>query len=101
MSRGSGKLTSVGDIVKAVFERIETGKSLTKEDVEARWKEMAGNAAKHTHPASLRKTILTVLVDSSAWMQEMTLRKRILLKQLKTAFGKDKISGIHFKIGEI
>ena len=101
MSRGSGKLTSVGDIVKAVFERIETGKSLTKEDVETRWKEIAGNAAKHTHPASLRKTILTVLVDSSAWMQEMTLRKRILLKQLKTAFGKDKISGIHFKIGEI
>ena len=101
MNRASGKLTSVGDIVKSVFERLETGRTLTKEDVEARWKEIAGNAAKHTHPASLRKTILTVLVDSSAWMQEMTHRKRILLKQLKTAFGKDKISGIHFRIGEI
>ncbi len=102
MSRASGgKVTPLGDIVKSVFERIESGKTLTKEDVEARWKEIAGNAAKHTHPAALRKTILTVLVDSSAWMQEMTMRKRILLKQLKTAFGKDKISGIHFKIGEI
>jgi predicted nucleic acid-binding Zn ribbon protein len=101
VTRPSAKPAPLGDIVKSVFERLEAGKTLTKEDVEARWKEIAGNASRHTYPASLRKSTLTVLVDSSAWLQEMTMRKRILLKQLKTAFGKDKISGIHFRIGEI
>lgn len=96
-----GKVTPVGDIVKAVFERIERGRTLTKEDVEERWKEIAGDAARHTRPVALRRATLTVFVDSSAWMQQVTIRKRTLLKQLKRAFGKDKISGIHFRIGEI
>ena len=99
--RRSANVTPVGDIVKAVFERLERGKTLTKEDVEERWRKIAGNAALHTRPVSLRKSTLTVFVDSSAWMQEMTLRKRTVLKQLKREFGKDKISGIHFRIGEI
>jgi predicted nucleic acid-binding Zn ribbon protein len=95
-------ITPVGDIVKAVFEKLEREKTLSKEDVEERWKEIAGvGAAKHTRPVTLRKEVLTVFVDSSTWMQEMSLNKRKLLKQLKRAFGKDKISGIHFKIGEI
>ena len=100
MSRG--KITPIGDIVRSVFERIEKEKSFTREDIEERWKEMAGqDAARHTRPASLRKGVLTVFVDSSPWMQQMNYEKRKLLKQLKRAFGKDRISGIHFKIGEI
>ena len=87
--------------MRAVFEKLETGRTLTKEDVDERWKEMAGNAGKHTRPVSLRKAVLTVAVDSSAWMYEMAGRKRTLLKQLKRAFGKDKISELHFRIGEI
>ncbi len=99
--RHATKITPVADIVRSVFERMERAKTLTKEDVDERWKELAGSAARHTRPVSLRKSVLTVFVDSSAWMQEMTLRKRVVLKQLKRAFGKDKISGIHFRIGEI
>lgn len=95
------KITPVKDIVKAVFERLERGRTLTKEDVEERWREVARDAARHTRPVALRKTTLTVFVDSSAWMHEMAMRKRSILKQLKRAFGKDKISGIHFRIGEI
>ena len=97
-----GQITPVGDIVKAVFEKLEREKTLTKEDVEARWKEMAGEtAAKHTRPVSLRKGTLTVFVDASTWMHEMSIQKRKLLKQLKRVFGKDKILAIQFRIGEI
>ena len=93
---------SIGDIVKVVFARMESEKTLSREDIEERWKAFVGPAAsKHTRPASLRKNALTVFVDSSGWMQEMNLQKRKILKQLKSAFGKDKISAIHFKIGEI
>ena len=99
--KGKSGPTPVGDIIKMVFERLERGKTLTKEDVEERWREIAGDGAGHTRPVALRKTVLTVFVDSSSWLHEMAMRKRNLLKQLKRAFGKDKISGIHFRIGEI
>jgi predicted nucleic acid-binding Zn ribbon protein len=44
--------------------------------------------------------VLTVCVDSSSWMQEMSMQKRRILKRLKSIFGKDRISELHFKIGE-
>jgi hypothetical protein len=51
-----GTITPVGDIVKAVFEKLEREKTLTKEDVEERWKEIAGkDAARHARPVSLRR----------------------------------------------
>ena len=96
-----GQITPVSEIVKAVFARLENEKTFSKEDIEERWKELMGPAgAKHSRPASLRKGMLTVFVDSSGWMQEMSMQKRKILKQLKRQFGKDKISGIQFRIGE-
>ena len=77
-------------------------KTFTKEDIEGQWKTLVGPAAaKHTRPAALRKGMLTVFVDTSDWLQQMTLQKRKTLKQLKRSFGKDRILGIHFRIGEI
>ena len=95
-------ITPIGDIVKSVFSQLENAQVLCKEDVEKEWKNIAGDgAARHSKPETLRKGVLTVRVDSSVWMQELTMKKRNLLKGLKRAFGKDKIAEIHFKIGEI
>ena len=93
--------TPIGDVVKSVFAQLENAKILCKDDVEKEWKGIAGeDAARHSRPETLRKEVLTVRVDSSVWMQELSMKKRNLLKGLKRAFGKDKISAIHFKIGE-
>ena len=95
-------ITPIGDIVKAVFAKIESEKTFTREDVEKEWKTIAGSdAARHTRPAALRKGTLTVFVDTSGWLHVMSMQKRKLVKQLKSRFGKDRISAIHFKIGEI
>ena len=96
------RITPIADIVKAVFARLESEKTFTREDIEGQWKTLVGPAAaRHTRPAALRKGMLTVFVDTSGWLQQMTLQKRKTLKQLKRSFGKDKILGIHFRIGEI
>jgi predicted nucleic acid-binding Zn ribbon protein len=95
-------LVPIGDIVKAVFAKMESEKTLTREDVEEQWRSIAGpDAARHTRVAALRKGMLTVFVDSSGWLQQMSMQKRKLVKMLKSRFGKDKISGIHFKIGDV
>lgn len=96
------KIVPIKEIVKSVFRQIESGKTLVREDVENRWKELVGESGfKHSRPVTLRKNILTVTVDNPGWLQEMSMKKRMLLKRLKMTFGKDKISKIHFKIGEL
>ena len=96
------KPSPIGDILKDVFADLETKKNVYREDIESFWKEIAGDDAfKHSKPLTIRKAVLTVQVDSSGWMQELSMRKRNILKGLKRRLGKDKISEIHFKIGEL
>ena len=91
----------IGDVLKGVFKRLESEKRPPQEDMELAWKACAGpDGFKHSRPMTLREGRLTVFVDSSAWMQELSMRKRRLLKGLKSAIGKDRITEIHFKIGE-
>ena len=59
-------LTPIGDIVKTVFAKLESEKTFSKEDIEEQWKSLMGPmVGKHSRPASLRKGVLTVFVDSS------------------------------------
>ena len=91
----------ISQVLKNVFEGLETRKTVSREEVGERWKGIAGDAAsKHSGPVSMRNGVLTVCVDSSSWMQELNFRKRNILKGLKKTFGKDRISEIRFKIGE-
>ena len=95
------KISPISDILKTVFAELETKRSLSREDIELFWKQIIGeDGFWHSRPMAIRKGILTVLVDSSGWMQEFAMRKRSILKGLKRRLGKDKISQIHFKIGE-
>ena len=96
-----GKITPIGEIVHGVFSRIESEKNLSKEEIESLWRTVCGAAAfTHSRPVALKKGVFSVSVDSSGWMQELSLRKRELLKALKRELGKDRIAEIHFKIGE-
>ena len=91
----------IKDILKTVFEKLESGKTYTREDIEEKWKEIAGETGfKHSRPVVFKKNILTVYVDSSVWMQDLVMKKRKILKGLQKELGKDKISDIQFKIGE-
>lgn len=94
--------TPVGDLLKGVVARIaEEKKELSQEDVAGAWCEAAGErGGKHGKPVSLHRKVLRIRVDSSAWLQQFALNKRKILKKLQTHFGKDKITDIHFRIGE-
>ena len=95
------KISRISDIIKSVFAEFENKKNISKEDIELFWKDIVGDDGfRHSRPLAIRKEILTVLVDNSVWMQEFTMKKRNILKGLKRRLGKDKISELHFKIGE-
>ena len=95
------KAEPISEVLKNVFSSLESQRNPAREEVDELWRALVGEGGfRHARPATLKKGILTVRVDSSGWMQELALRKRELLKGLKRTLGKDRISEIHFKIGE-
>lgn len=99
--RTSTGVSSAGDIAKALVAKLGAANKITKEDIEAGWKEAAGESAfKHSRPGALKKKVLVVKVDNPGWNQALLMQKRKLLKGLKRRFGKDRIQDIHFKVGE-
>lgn len=68
--------------------------------VVGRWEKIVGKViARHARPASLQGKKLSVVVDSSAWMQQLSLLKPELIEKLNRGLGADSVKSITFKMG--
>lgn len=67
-----------------------------------RWSEIVGEKiAGHTMPSYIKYRRLCVLVDSSAWMQELTFLKDRIIEQINKITGTKSINDIYFRIDQI
>ena len=65
------------------------------------WASIAGpELARRSRPGELRGGTLTVTVDNSPWLHEMTLRSRDLLARLQARHGKA-VSALRFSLGAL
>lgn len=95
------KHSTLGDILKNVVSSLGK-KKLTEEMLEAAWAKAAGNdAAGHTKCVGLRRAVLTVNVDVSSWLYELTTKKRDILEKLRGSLEGKKIKEIRLRIGDI
>jgi predicted nucleic acid-binding Zn ribbon protein len=78
--------------------------SLTKgelEPVRKHWQALLGeDAAKHAVPVSTKKGRLLVEVDSSVWLQHLTMRKLDILQKLKDVPLDKPVEDIRFRHGK-
>lgn len=95
------KASPLGDLVKDVVAGLGKRK-LAEERLAAAWAGAAGRRAlKHTRPVALRRACLIVNVDSSSWLFELTLKKRVILKKVQAGVEGKKLKDIRFRIGDI
>jgi predicted nucleic acid-binding Zn ribbon protein len=95
------KASPLSDVLKKVVSTLGERK-LTEEKLVDAWEKAAGKkAAKHTRPVGLRRASLTVNVDSSSWLFELTLKKRAILEKLQAKLEGEKLKAIRFRIGDI
>lgn len=64
------------------------------------WDSLLGNMASHARAVGIRGGKIHVEVDSSVHLQELTLRKKEILRKLNGYLGRQKIKDVLFKIGE-
>ncbi len=65
-----------------------------------KWAQIAGSIiAAHTRPDAIRYRKLYIIVDSNAWLQELSFYKKDLITKINNYFGNKVISDISFKVG--
>jgi predicted nucleic acid-binding Zn ribbon protein len=96
------KAVSLEDLLKGAIRSLKKKARVTQEEMADIWKGAVGSAASsHTKPVALRKTGLSVNVDSSGWLYELTTQKKEILRKLDGKIKGKKIKEIRFRIGEI
>ena len=93
---------TIENILKDVISKLSGKNRITAEEMARVWRAAAGDkAAAHTKPVSIKKAILTVNVDDSGWLYELTIKKKELLKKMEGKTGSKHLKGLKFRIGEI
>lgn len=92
----------ISQILKRVINKSHAGK-MDEASIKMGWDGFVGQeVAKHTAPAFLKKGILFVNVDSSAWAYELSTHlKNILLGKINEGVGQEVVKDIHFKVRDL
>jgi hypothetical protein len=66
------------------------------------WEKSVGRViARHAQPQAVRGKKLTLIVDSPAWMQQLSLLKPEIIEKVNRSLGRDEIKDIVLKLGEV
>ena len=66
------------------------------------WEEAVGDVlARHAHPVAMHGKKLTLMVDSPAWMQQLSLLKPEIKEKVNNILGNDVVKDIKLILGEV
>ena len=89
-------------IVNELFVRRGYARVLSREQNREAWDQAVGEAmAKHTCPGNVRRGVLEVFARNSAVVQELTFRKRDLIRKLAKLSPDQKIRDLKFRVGAV
>jgi predicted nucleic acid-binding Zn ribbon protein len=92
--------SSMGALVAGIMKRLGLEAEHWVGLLEQEWPKLVGDAvAKHTRPGRFENKRLTVFVDSSPWLAELSrYGKTQMLQNLQARFGGDKIQSVHMQM---
>jgi hypothetical protein len=95
------KTKGIADVIPNVVKYIGLDKKRADLEILKVWNNLIDpTVTKHAQPANIAKGTLFVNVDNSAWLDEIVrYRRKEILHRLQTAFGKDVVQKISFRIG--
>ncbi len=92
---------AIKEIIDQFFKEHEkTGKSLQYQIIENWQQIMPDEAKEHARPVTIKNKTLIIAVSNSAWLHQLTLKKREILNTIKQKFKTEDIVDIRFKIGK-
>lgn len=96
------KFQKVSDVLSTLMKGYGLSSKINEYKILKIWDEAVGDKiTSHTHPLRLIRGILTVVVDSPTWMQQLTFYKEDLIEKINNGIGKDTVKDIRFKTGKV
>jgi len=93
---------SIEGVLGNILKALKTKGRPTEEEMFDCWEKAVGvEASRHSKPQTLKGGILTVNVDSSGWLYQLTTQKKGVLERLAGKLGSKKIKDVRFRIGDI
>ncbi|MFO0775183.1 MAG: DUF721 domain-containing protein [Nitrospiraceae bacterium] len=93
---------SFSSILEAVAQRLGLSSKLVEQRIALDWVEIVGEQiAAHTRPEAIRNRRLSVLVDHSVWMQQLSFLKPDLLRLIRVHTGDETVQDLGFRIGDL
>ncbi len=81
----SKKPLLLSELLPEVLDELKLSDKIIEQKAILLWRRAVGNEIKkHTKPYSIEDGILVVLVDNSAWMNELTFLKNEILKKINS-----------------
>lgn len=96
------KLDRLSHTLGSMLKARGLGSRLSEYRVFGQWEQSVGPAiARHAQPQALRGKKLTLIVDSPAWMQQLSLLKPEILEKVNRTLGKEAVTEITLRLGEV
>ncbi len=96
------KLDRLSYTLGSMLKARGLGSRLSEYRVFGQWEKSVGPViARHAQPQAVRGKKLTLVVDSPAWMQQLSLLKPEIVEKVNRTLGKETIKDITLRLGEI
>jgi hypothetical protein len=96
------KFQKVSDVLSTLMKGYGLAAKTDEYRILKIWDVAVGDKiSSHTQPLRLIRGILTVVVDSPAWMQQISFYKTDLIDRINNELRKDVVTDINFRIGKV
>ena len=94
--------TSFQVILQGVARRQGFDMRLWEHRLQTRWKDVVGEVlAAHTYPSRIRFRKLSITVENSVWLHQLTFLKDTLLAKIHAEVGEHLLTDVTFRVGDI
>jgi predicted nucleic acid-binding Zn ribbon protein len=91
-----------GELVAKTARRFKLHEKMMMYKLWERWAEIAGAAIiEHARPERWQRGTLVIMVENSAWMQELSFLKDQMIERVRAIFPETKITGVRFELGAL
>jgi predicted nucleic acid-binding Zn ribbon protein len=97
-SRKPSEIRDVGSSIQQLVDELGIRQKIAEYDAVLQWESLVGeHIAKAATAVKIVKGVLFVKVKSSAWRNELSLRKDEIMSTLNTALGSEVVKDIRFQ----
>jgi predicted nucleic acid-binding Zn ribbon protein len=96
------KIARLSSSLDGLLRSYGFGSKLHEYRVFGKWNNAVGEAiARHAQPLAMHGTKLALVVDSPAWMQQLSLMKPQIIEKVNQMLGREAIKDITLKLGDV